>query len=276
MDLNHYFIRINPVGLTGHAATRYVSQVHEHLRWIHKTVSGKLLLNCIRRPNFPIEIRPHADATCNAIGGSEQKVAGAPVTGVVTYTPGAFGHGGSCAAAHGANRSGRLVDEVLFHELIHVFRTATNTWNQGRLVGFAMKQYDSNEEFIAVLCTNIYVSDRSNKIKTGLRAGHRGFAAMTAADAGRFALFASSSEAFTLVKQFCADNPIFTKALSKHLKDVPYNPIADFYQFSIVCQAFSILGPHNDKQRFKEFLRANGIMATVAEMLSNPIKAPSP
>ena len=78
MDLDHYFIRIRPVGLTGHAATRFVSQVHEHLRWIHKTVSGKLLLNCIRRPNFPIEIHPLADASCNALGGSDQKTAGAP------------------------------------------------------------------------------------------------------------------------------------------------------------------------------------------------------
>ena len=135
--------------------------------------------------------------------------------------------------------------------------------------------YDSNEEFIAVLCTNMYVSDRSNKIKAGLRAGHRGFAAMTAADAGRFGLFASSSEAFTLVRQFCADNPIFTNALSDKLPDVPYNPIADFFRLPMLCQAFSILGPHNDKRRFKEFLRTKGIIATVAEMLSKPIKAPT-
>ena len=98
---------------------------------------------------------------------------------------------------------------------------------------------------------------------------------MTAADAGRFGLFASSSEAFTLVKPFCADNPIFTKALSDKLPDVPYNPIADFCRLPMLCQAFSILGPHNDKQRFKEFLRAKGTMATVVEMLSNPIKPPS-
>ena len=71
-------------------------------------------------------------------------------------------------------------------------------------------------------------------------------------------LFINSSEAFTLLKQFCADNPI-----------------ADFYRFPILCQAFSILGPHNDKRRFKKFLRTSGIIATVAEMLSNPIKAPT-
>ena len=58
-----------------------------------------------------------------------------------------------------------------------------------------MQQYDDNEEFIAVLCTNIYVSDRTNKIKTALRAGHKGFGAMAAEDAVRFGLFMSSEAA---------------------------------------------------------------------------------
>lgn len=134
---------------------------------------------------------------------------------------------------------GRLWDEILFHELIHVFRNATGKWNNAPQLTFAMRQYDDNEEFIAVLCSNIYVADRSNRIKSGLRAGHQGFAAMSPTDAMRFGLFSSSKAAYGLVKQFCADNPIFTKALSDKPVDVTYNPIADYYRFPKICEAFS-------------------------------------
>ena len=72
-------------------------------------------------------------------------------------------------------------------------------------------------------------------------------------------------------KQFCVDNPIVTKVPSDKLPDVRYNPIAGFYRFLNLCRALSILGPYNDKQRFTQFLRANGIIATVAGLLANPI-----
>jgi hypothetical protein len=126
---------------------------------------------------------------------------------------------------------------------------------------------DNNEEFIAVLCTNIYVSDRTNRIKTGLRAGHRGFGAMSAADAMRFGLFASSRGAFGLVKQFCADHPIFSKALSDQLPDVEYNPIADFYRFPKLCEAFSHFGAWKDRAEFIKILKSLGVPAAAAERL---------
>lgn len=266
MDLRHYFFTINPAGLTGAPARHYVSQVHEHLRWIHRTTSGRILLNCIRRPNFPVEIRPHAVDECNATGGSEPNPSGAGSRGFATYTPGHFGHGGVCSRTEGANTSGRLFDEILFHELVHVFRTATGKWNQTPALGFAMRQYDDNEEFIATLCTNIYVSDRSNKIKSSLRDGHRGFGAMSALEAGRFAFFATSSTALTLVSKFCGDNPIFTKAISDQLGDVEYNPIADFLRFPALCQIFAAFGKFNDRKQFSDALTKLGVPASVVKI----------
>lgn len=73
MNLNYYNININPVGLTGSAAGRYRTQVAEHLRWIYQTTSGRILLNSIRRPNFPIETAARAIHECNAVGGGEVK-----------------------------------------------------------------------------------------------------------------------------------------------------------------------------------------------------------
>ncbi|QCI67607.1 hypothetical protein [Phreatobacter stygius] len=264
MDLRYYNTTINPVGLVSPAREKYVRDVHEHLKWVHRTTSGRILLNSIRRPNFPIEIRPHPTAVCNAVGGSERKPGAASLTGVITYTPFTFSSHGSCAVDHAMEKAGRLWDEILFHELVHVFRAATGSWNQAPQLTFGMRQYDDNEEFIAVLCTNIYVSDRTNKIKSGLRAGHQGFGAMTPQDARRFGLFTSSKAAFGLVKQFCADNPIFTKALSDKLADVEYNPIADFYRYPKLCELLSTIGGLTDKAKMIDALVAVGIPRPVA------------
>jgi hypothetical protein len=267
VNLQTYNFTINPVGLAGAASRRYVRDVHEHLRWIYRTKSGRLLLNCIRRPTFPVEIRPHPIAECNATGGGEVKAGAAAASGYVTYSPGEFSHSGSCSALPAHENRGRLWDEILFHELVHVFRNATGKWNNAPTLTLAMRHYDNNEEFIAVLCTNIYVSDRTNRIKSGLRAGHKDYSAMSAADAMRFGLFATSKGAFGLVKQFCADHPIFTKALNDQLPDLEYNPVADFYRFPKVCQAFSVFGALKDRAEFVKVLKGLGIPGAVAERL---------
>ena len=267
MNPANYFITINPVGLAGAARGKYVRDVTEHLTWISRTTSGRLLLNCIRRPSFPIEIRPDAAGVCNAGGGAEQKTPGAAWTGYVTYSPFEFSAAGSCAAKHGANRNGRLWDEVLFHELVHVFRNATGKWTRARTLGWNMHHYGDNEEFIAVMCTNIYQSDRTNRIKTGLRAGHKGFGPMAAEDAGRFGLFLSSEAALGLVKGFCNDNPIFTKALSDKLADVIYNPVADYYRFPKLCEVLSKFGKLKDRQKMRADLIAMGFEPDYADTL---------
>jgi hypothetical protein len=268
MNLEFYNFTIKPDGLAGAAAARYVRDVHEHLRWIHRTTSGRLLLNCIRRPTFPVEIRPHPTAVCNAEGGWERKAGATDPSGVVKYTPFAFSHAGSCATLPADQNRGRLWDEVLFHELVHVFRSVTGKWDKAPALSIAMRHYTDNEEFIAVMCTNIYMSDRTNRIKSGLRAGHNDYSAMAPEDAMRFGLFASSKAAFGLVKKFCEDHPIFSKALNDKLADVVYNPVADFYRFPKVCEALSHLGGLKDaaqKAKLKAELTTLGIPPAIAQ-----------
>lgn len=247
MNLNFYNFSINPAGLAGAQRTHYVNQVQADLNRIYCTTSGQILLNCIRDPNFPVEIRTHPIHECNASGGGEMR--GGVFAGQANYNPFDFSAAGACSTLPAGENRGRLGNEILFHELVHVFRNATHKWNQAPSLSFGMRHYTDNEEFIAVLCTNIYVSDRSNKAKSGLRASHEGYGKMDAADAARFGLFFSSKAAFGLVKQFCADNPIFTKALSDKLSDIPYNPIADFYRFPKLCEAFSAVGLMNDRNK---------------------------
>ena len=274
INLRLYNITINPVGLAGAARNQYIRQVHEHLNWIHLTKSGRILLNCIRRPTFPIEIRPHTTAKCDAVGGGENRPGVPGLAGVITYTPFAFSSAGSCSALPVDQNRGRIWDEILFHEMVHVFRNATGKWNKAPRLSINMNQYDDNEEFIAVMCTNIYISDHTNRIKSGLRAGHKDFSAMSADEARRFGLFASSKAAYSLVKQFCDDHPIFSKALSDQLADVEYNPIADFYRFPKVCELFSsYFGLAKDYTKWLNILTASGLSRAVAEVVARQMAA---
>ena len=84
----------------------------------------------------------------------------------------------------------------------------------------------------------------------------------------------SSASALPMLRQFCADNPIFTKALSDKLADVEYNPIADFYRWPKLCEAFSLLGQFNDIRKFQDALRAQGVLATVIEQLTRQVQFP--
>jgi len=99
-----------------------------------------------------------------------------------------------------------------------------------RFRGFPVRgglaSYDGTEEFIAVLTTNIYVSDPSNGSKTGLRRDHHGFTKLEEGLAGSFEFFRSSKNAFTLVDQFSPENPAFTKWISE--VKAPFNPIAAY------------------------------------------------
>ncbi len=248
MDLRSCNVTISPVGLVGPAQAQYVRQVQEHLGWIQRTISGRLLLDCIRRAAVPVEIRPfRSRARSHATGGGELKPgAGAP-TGFVSFSPAAASKQGALRLLPEHDRNGRLPDEVLFHELVHVMRNVTGTWDPAPSLSAAMRHYGNNEEFIAVLCTNIYIADGSNTLKSGLRAGHLGYAAMDPGDAMRFGLFASSRNAFALVARFCADNPVFTKALGAQLADSSYNPVAEYYAHPEVCDALSMLGAIRDR-----------------------------
>ena len=243
MDLGYYKITINPVGLSGVAATTYKNKVREHLRWIYLTKSGKSLLNAIRFHGIATEIRPYTNGDCNAVGGGE--IVGGALRGFAAYSPDTFSLHGACSSTKSKQNSGLYWDEILFHELVHVFRNVSRKWNAPPL-GFGLHRYTNNEEFIAVLVTNIYISDRTNKIKSSLRASHQGFAPLSKDFEKPFEFFSSSTQTFKLVDAFCKDNPGLTKRLANDLADAPFNPIADYYADSDRAKRMSFNAGHRD------------------------------
>lgn len=225
MDFSaQYKIQLNPFGLAGGAATTYKNKVTEHLTWIYRTRVGKILLDCIRYHGLPVEIRPYPGTDCNSNGGWRVS-GGGDVRGYVEYSPDTFSLHGACPVNRTAPNRGLLWDEVLFHELVHAFRGVSKKWNKVRL-GAGLVRYDDTEEFYAVLITNIYISDRSNKIKTGLRADHKSLNPLQADLAAPFGFFASSSQVLPLVRQFVTENHGMAIMLAH--ADAPFNPIADY------------------------------------------------
>jgi len=221
--LTEYNINVNPVGLAAAAGATYKNKVTEHLTWIYRTKVGKILLDCIRFHHKPVEIRPYTGGDCNARGGGEN--AGGNFRGFVSYSPDTFSLHGACSATHSNPNRGLYWDEILFHELVHVFRNVSGKWNQTSLTG-GLTQYDDTEEFVAVMVTNIYISDRTNKIKSGLRRDHQGFNPLEPDFEKPWGFFASGMQTFMLVRDFIKDNHGFSIMVA-HV-DSPFNPIADF------------------------------------------------
>jgi hypothetical protein len=231
-----YNIAINSTGLAGEAAKKYVRQVNDHLTWIYRTRVGRILLNSIKYHGLPVEIRPYTVGDCNAVGGGEV-VAGA-LRGFVNYSPDTFSLHGACSATKSTPNRGLFWDEILFHELVHVFRNVSRKWSQQPLVG-GLYRYDDTEEFIAVMVTNIYISDRTNRIKTGLRTDHQSFGPLVSDFSQPFGIFASGMQVFSLVKQFCKDNPGFTLRVANDVADAQFNPLADYYASPEKAEALS-------------------------------------
>ena len=234
-----YSIKIDPVGLSGAAAHVYEHKVREHLSWIDCTTVGRLLLNSIawHARNTPgnllsggVPIRPYTGAGCNAGIGHTTLTPTGWSQPVVTYSPDVFTLHGACYASlqKPETNRGLYPDEILFHELVHALRGTSAQYMSLIPLSGGLKRYDSREEFIAVLATNIYISDPSNRSKTGLRRDHIQYTPLEKGLDGSFEFYRSARNAYAQVSQFCNENRGFTKAVAA--VRAPFNPIAAYYQ----------------------------------------------
>ena len=82
------------------------------------------------------------------------------------FTPDTRGRSGC-----GGGFYGSLPDEVLLHEMVHALRQMQGRSNPVPTED-ALRNYDNEEEFLAIVVANVYMSANN---KTQLRAGHNGF-----------------------------------------------------------------------------------------------------
>jgi Effector protein len=232
-------IRINPAAVdwvktTYRSRKEYEAAVRRVLSNIGSVQGGRILLDSIRQEaakhNVPLVIMPFdaAQDRCNADVVSVDSRNGS--TGaIVEYSPDMWNRRTSaCARFLSDNTKNRaqLPDEVLFHELVHGLRTVAQIYKMPKLSG-GLYRYDNFEEFCAVLATNIYISDRTKRVKSGLRADHDTGNNLDPRLAGSVQFFQSAGNTFYWVSRFCTENPVFTKAMAEVKAD--FNPLWAYY-----------------------------------------------
>jgi hypothetical protein len=224
-------------------AQRYEEWVVFQLNLILKRWSGWSVMSEIfskHKEQKKIYIRPYAptlqdplnafarplDPQAATLKGAPQKFAGGPDAGKdipgkppgtgkgsdveILYTPWIFkpGIGGPGTSDP---------DEILLHELLHGLRQMYGV----SLPGTATQRFDTQEEFPAILVTNIY---RSETGRVGLRADHSLTSTLSAALSNP-STFANEYHTYLSLMKGENENLFFKL---KGLTTIPFNPIAHF------------------------------------------------
>ena len=128
--------------------------------------------------------------------------------------------------------------EVLFHELVHALRHVTPLVGPRQPLSGGLKWYENTEEFIAVMVTNIFMTDPSKKWGDRQACGrdHHHFGKLSKELSGSLEFFKISSVAFDRIEQFCLEHQWFTERLAK-IK-ATFNPIAAYYHEPAKAEQF--------------------------------------
>ena len=165
-----------------------------------------------------ITLMPYQFGDC---GAQEDKQTAGSDRSWVMYTPAA--RGGACFTK-GASA---LPHEKLFHELVHSLRRVS-----GHLHWWPLQKrlltYTDTEEFLAILVTNIFISDITNPYKSRLRRNHATHDTLDRELSDSFRFFSLGTKAFNIIAIFCDENRGFTQMLA-HVS-APFNPIAAMYK----------------------------------------------
>ncbi|WP_031496729.1 hypothetical protein [Bryobacter aggregatus] len=201
----------------------YIAEVRLELAKILRSKAGRALANSLQYQHQRVLVMPFEGGGCNA---QEDGVTPGSKQSVVLFTPRILRRS-PCQAGKRSQNNATLPHEVFFHELVHALRRISGNHRPARLKGKLMS-YTHSEEFVAILATNIFIADRTNPQKTGLRANHQGHSSLEKELADSFHYFKNGTAAFHLIDNFCNQNRGFTRLLSQIR--APFNPIAAIYQ----------------------------------------------
>jgi hypothetical protein len=225
-----YMIDIRPNWVNKAQAAHWEATVRALFQYNLGVQTGQALFNGIRFWNKWVVIEPYdfTKGPCNATEDVRVGVArdGRPYGVKVGFSPHIFQHGGSCEYKSPNNGAG-APNEILFHELVHAFRDVSGKLNLQPMKAGGLLKFDWNEEFYAIVLTNIFITDPTNKTKTTQRRDHNGHARQDPDFATSLGFFETSTNTFDLIKQFCTDH----QGLSPVLAKIPstFNPIAAYF-----------------------------------------------
>jgi hypothetical protein len=121
-------------------------------------------------------------------------------------------------------------DETLLHELVHSLRELLGQFHRYPTV---VSGYDNEEEFFAILLTNIYISEKGGEV---LRSSHHGaFGALSPDLAGSEKFLGKGDPVITvekfenrrLIKKLAGQNYDVCSTIAAHVK-AAFNPIGEY------------------------------------------------
>ena len=172
----------------------------------HNTVGAALLWG-LSTHGLSVMITPYVHLVCNAGAG------GLPTGAYVQFTPSIFSTSSPLGCNH-ANSAGADPGEILFHELVHALRNTARKWRQGSIGGIA-PSYENDEEFIALMLTNIYISERHRPLRRDIR----GFVPLAQTSESTV----KSAAKITLIEVVKRDHPEMFRRITR--SSAKYNPL---------------------------------------------------
>lgn len=247
MNPEDYFLDLDSSQVPGAWAAPLIKmnwsgQILDALTRIELNPVGVLLLREFQRYRLWVKIRPYLfdDASksklyCNAASFGNVTVKQSRRYGtVVDASLERFADGTSCAK-RSAKQGGAVAEahERLFHELVHALRYVTETSVYKQLDG-GLKGFESVEEFIAVMVTNIYASAGGKSV---LRKDWKGHHRLGERFDDSFEYFRLGSMTYPIVADLYAANQTFCLLLA-NIK-ARFNPIRAFVEDSARARRYA-------------------------------------
>jgi hypothetical protein len=184
---------------------------------------------------------PYEGEDCNAQEGAVNPKSN---LSVVLCSPELLRRSGCDICKAGANGA-TLPHEILFHELVHSLRRISGKNNPTALKD-GLSVCRNSEEFLTILATNIFISDKSNPEKSGLRGTAYGHSLLEKEYSESFQFFRQGMRVFHLLAKFCDENKGFTGMLSR--VRAPFDPI---HAYSNRRKAFEAAASGDDDRSFQ-------------------------
>lgn len=225
-----FHIEISPGPLTGNKAQTYEEEVRVVLSQVWTTDSGTALLTALSKTGFWTRVTPY-DANRGPCEPQLNPVPSRKDGGRQFRSQVCFTASETCQHRFATSPAG-----YLHHELVHALRQTTNQWTPVPL-GDDLEHYENYEELLAVVLTNVHISDESNRLKSKLRGSYKIRKELEPELAGSVTFFATSPLMFPLLSRFCGQQPEYTATLSEI--NAGFNPIAAIYQHDWAAELMS-------------------------------------
>jgi hypothetical protein len=204
----------------------YDFQVEKIFLGILNRKTGQIIVEGIHSSKYYVLVMPYWRKICNAETiQPPERLRDDEINVYIGFTPDASCHVDSKTKNVAP---GGTPEETLFHELVHAFRLVTE--KASNRIGPSLPyipenlkkypEYDVEEDFFAVLVTNIFSSETGRP----LRADHGALKVLPSQLSGNKDFLAIEPYA-ELVRKFCTDH----SSVSQKLRDVPsaFNPIKE-------------------------------------------------